>query len=47
MRDASYTMLFRRHEVGGLEGGANNYCHASLEIMGGYNTPYTMVEIAA
>ena len=34
----------------GLQGGANNYCQASLkcyEILGGYNTPDTMVEIGA
>ena len=32
----------------GVREWANNYCHASLEkIMGGYNTPDTMVEIGA
>ena len=32
----------------GIRGWANNYCDASLdEIMGGYNTPDTVVEIGA
>jgi len=31
----------------GLEGGANNYCHATLDWdYGGYNTPDTMIEMS-
>jgi len=45
-------MLLQKQEVG-LEGGANNYYGIIIvtllcsEIMGGYNTPDTLVEIGA
>jgi len=40
-------MLFRMHEVGVKDGRIIIVTLLSSEIMGGYNTPDTMVEIGA
>ena len=47
-RDASYKVnVVAEARIGGLEAGANNYCHASLDwgYMTRYCTPDTMVEV--